>query len=137
MVSLEKRLGKKKKDGRFMASEIGAIHDCTSDSCPCSGSSCQCCPLSSSQCDAGGQYIMNPSSNVSSEDFSPCSIKTICDDFPSLGTCLEEPGSRTIKTLQMCGNGIKEDGEDCDPGGKNTTCCDASTCKFINNAKCE
>ena len=123
---------------------------------------------------------MNPSSNVSTQDFSSCTIGKICEAFPQLGKCLEgmhlyntyiyvwgsyfyfgnslfsltwqpflclfyfwfgscnlDPGSRTIATLQMCGNGIKEDGEDCDPGGNNSTCCDASTCKFINNAKCE
>ncbi|KAI7853791.1 Metallo-peptidase family M12-domain-containing protein [Circinella umbellata] len=116
---------------------FGAIHDCTADTCPCSGASCQCCPYSSTECDAQGRYIMNPSSNVSTEDFSPCTIGKICEGFPQLGSCLEDPGSRTIATLQMCGNGIKEDGEDCDPGGNNSTCCDASTCKFINNAKCD
>lgn len=137
---------------------FGAIHDCTSDTCPCSGSSCSCCPLSDTTCDASGTYIMNPTNNVSSNSFSPCSITTICGLYPTLGTCLEckvvlqhvyqrkkvayfivvlAPGSRTIQTLQMCGNGIKEDGEDCDPGGKNSTCCDASTCKFINGAVCE
>ncbi|CDH56326.1 zinc metalloprotease [Lichtheimia corymbifera JMRC:FSU:9682] len=116
---------------------FGAIHDCTSDNCPCSGSSCQCCPLSSSECDAQGRYLMNPSSNGSTHDFSPCTINTVCEAFPSLGSCLEDPGSRTIKTLQMCGNGIKEDGEDCDTGGTNTTCCNGSTCKFNDGAKCE
>ncbi|KAL0078490.1 Metallo-peptidase family M12-domain-containing protein [Phycomyces blakesleeanus] len=116
---------------------FGAIHDCTSSNCPCSGSSCQCCPLSATQCDAGGTYIMNPSSNVSTNDFSPCSITTICSAFPASGTCLEEPGSRSVKTLQMCGNGIKETGEDCDTGGANSTCCDPATCKFKANAVCE
>ncbi|KAG2217555.1 hypothetical protein INT45_006722, partial [Circinella minor] len=116
---------------------FGAIHDCTSDSCPCSGSSCQCCPLSDTQCDAGGTYIMNPTNNVSTESFSPCSINTICGLFSSMGSCLEEPGSRTVQTLQMCGNGIKEEGEDCDPGGQNSSCCDSSTCKFINGATCD
>ncbi|KAI9278850.1 Metallo-peptidase family M12-domain-containing protein [Phascolomyces articulosus] len=116
---------------------FGAIHDCTSDSCPCSGSSCQCCPLSDTQCDAGGTYIMNPTNNVSTESFSPCSINTICGLFSSMGTCLEAPGSRTVQTLQMCGNGIKEEGEDCDPGGQPSSCCDATTCKFVNGATCD
>ncbi|KAG0178510.1 hypothetical protein DFQ29_003385 [Apophysomyces sp. BC1021] len=116
---------------------FGAIHDCTSQNCPCSGSSCQCCPLSATQCDAGGTYIMNPTSNVSSQDFSPCSISTVCGLYPSLGTCLEDPGSRTVKTLSMCGNGIKEDGEDCDTGGVDTACCNPTTCRFKANAVCE
>ncbi|KAI9314605.1 Metallo-peptidase family M12-domain-containing protein [Dichotomocladium elegans] len=116
---------------------FGAIHDCTSDTCPCNGPACSCCPLSSTQCDAGGTYIMNPSSNKSTSAFSPCTIEKVCSAYPTLGTCLEDPGSRTIKTLQMCGNGIKEDGEDCDTGGTNTTCCNGSTCKYIGSAKCE
>lgn len=37
----------------------------------------------------------------------------------------------------MCGNGIKEDGEDCDSNGQDTPCCDAKTCKFKPGAKCE
>jgi len=40
--------------------------------------------------------------------------------------------------LQMCGNGIVEQGEDCDPGtGTNSTCCDSTTCRFINGAICD
>jgi hypothetical protein len=37
----------------------------------------------------------------------------------------------------MCGNGIKEDGEDCDTGGKPSNCCDPTTCKFKSGAVCE
>lgn len=32
---------------------------------------------------------MNPSSNGSTHDFSPCTINTVCEAFPSLGSCLE------------------------------------------------
>ena len=59
-------------------------------------------------------------------------------------TCLIDPSSlnsltsKPLITLQMCGNGIVEDGEDCDPGlGSNSTCCDASTCKFTSGAVCD
>ncbi|CAO3692941.1 unnamed protein product [Rhizopus stolonifer] len=116
---------------------FGAIHDCNSQTCPCSGSSCQCCPYSSTQCDAGGKYFMNPTSNASSSEFSPCSITTICKDIPNYSKCLETPGSRNTTTLKMCGNGIKEDGEDCDTGGKASTCCDPKTCKFKSGALCD
>lgn len=68
---------------------LGAIHDCTSQNCPCSGSSCGCCPYSSSQCDAGGKYFMNPTSNASSDAFSPCSISTICSAMSDFTSCLE------------------------------------------------
>ena len=48
-----------------------------------------------------------------------------------------EPG-QTVVSLQMCGNGIVEAGEDCDPGiGTTSKCCDTATCKFINNATCD
>jgi hypothetical protein len=50
---------------------------------------------------------------------------------------ISDPGSRPTTGLKMCGNGIKEDGEDCDPNGKDTDCCDAKTCKFKPGAKCE
>src|ERR1700722_3307790 len=54
-------------------------------------------------------------------------------------TCLVNPDpNRQTITLQMCGNGIVESGEDCDPGpGVNSTCCNASTCKFLPGATCD
>ncbi|KAI7899377.1 Metallo-peptidase family M12B Reprolysin-like-domain-containing protein [Cokeromyces recurvatus] len=116
---------------------FGAIHDCTSLSCPCSGSSCNCCPYSSTQCDAQGKYFMNPTSNASSDAFSPCSISTICKSMPEFMSCLLEPGSKNITTLKQCGNGIKEEGEDCDTGGEPSNCCDPSTCKFKAGAVCD
>jgi len=54
-------------------------------------------------------------------------------------TCMQSPDSN-IKTLalQMCGNGIVEVGEDCDPGpGVNSTCCNSATCKFTAGAVCD
>ncbi|KAI9281049.1 Metallo-peptidase family M12B Reprolysin-like-domain-containing protein, partial [Sporodiniella umbellata] len=116
---------------------FGAIHDCNAQTCPCSGASCQCCPFSSTQCDAGGRYFMNPTSNASSSEFSPCSISTICKDVPNFSSCLQEPGTRNITTLQQCGNGIVEAGEDCDPRGVDNACCDSTTCKFKPNAVCD
>ncbi|KAI9269842.1 Metallo-peptidase family M12-domain-containing protein [Sporodiniella umbellata] len=116
---------------------FGAIHDCNSQTCPCSGPSCNCCPYSSTQCDAGGKYFMNPTSNASSSEFSPCSISKICNNIPMYSSCLENPGSRNTTTLKMCGNGIKEQGEDCDTGGKPSACCDPKTCKFKTGALCD
>jgi Disintegrin len=54
-------------------------------------------------------------------------------------SCLVDPNpNRLTISLQMCGNGIVESGEDCDPGiGVNSTCCDSKTCKFTNNAVCD
>lgn len=54
-------------------------------------------------------------------------------------TCLLDPDqARKTISLQMCGNGIVEAGEDCDPGtGVDSNCCDGQTCKFKNGATCD
>ncbi|KAI8059505.1 Metallo-peptidase family M12-domain-containing protein [Gongronella butleri] len=115
---------------------FGAQHDCTADTCA-GGSAQSCCPLSSTQCDAGGTYIMNPVNNASAGEFSPCTINTVCSGLPKLDSCLQDPGTRRTTGLGMCGNGIKENGEDCDVGQNSTACCDATTCKFKPGARCE
>lgn len=61
---------------------------------------------------------------------------TSCLIDPNAPTSLTD--SKPLITLKMCGNGIVEDGEDCDPGiNSNSSCCDASTCKFKNGAVCD
>lgn len=63
----------------------------------------------------------------------PCLyVGTQYTDFRSLA-----PGSRNTTSLQQCGNGIKETGEDCDTGGQDSACCDPKTCKFKAGAVCE
>lgn len=37
----------------------------------------------------------------------------------------------------MCGNGILEPGEECDPGGVDDACCYGATCKLKPGAVCE
>lgn len=54
-------------------------------------------------------------------------------------SCILDPDpTRQVISLQMCGNGIVEAGEECDPGsGNNSTCCDSQTCKFRAGAVCD
>ncbi|KAL7319325.1 hypothetical protein PS15m_002474 [Mucor circinelloides] len=117
---------------------FGAIHDCVAENCPCNGDDCKCCRLNSDQCDSSG-FLMSALSNTSAESFSPCSINTICDAFPSIGSCLADPDDNLhhVYQLNVCGNGIKEEGEECDTAGIDTDCCDAKTCKLKPTAVCE
>ena len=125
---------------------FGAVHDCDSQTCADSSivNSQQCCPLSTSVCDAGSKYIMNPSTAEGISSFSACSIGNICS---ALGrnsvksTCLSNNEGVTTITGQQCGNGIVEAGEECDCGGPencgSNTCCDPTTCKFKGSAVCD
>ncbi|KAI9677859.1 MAG: hypothetical protein M1829_002356 [Trizodia sp. TS-e1964] len=125
---------------------FGAVHDCTSQTCNdgTTVNSQQCCPLSGTVCDAGAQYIMNPSTGSGIKKFSPCSIGNICSAIGrnSVNTgCLSVNKNIRLVSNNQCGNGIVEAGEDCDCGGTDTCgdnqCCDATTCKFKNNAQCD
>ncbi|KAF2036128.1 hypothetical protein EK21DRAFT_96106 [Setomelanomma holmii] len=124
----------------------GAVHDCTSDTCSSSNTvnAQQCCPLSANTCDAGEQFIMNPSTARGITRFSACSIGNVCS---ALGrnsvksTCLSNNKNVGTVTGQTCGNGIVEGDEQCDCGGTagcgSNQCCDPTTCKFKNNAVCD
>lgn len=55
-------------------------------------------------------------------------------------TCLVDATSNTKQTisLKMCGNGILEPGEECDPGrDSNSQCCDAESCTFTSGSVCD
>ncbi|KAI0656792.1 Metallo-peptidase family M12B Reprolysin-like-domain-containing protein [Cubamyces menziesii] len=138
---------------------FGAIHDCA-DGCSCDDtngcmtSSNVCCPFSTGSCDANAKYIMSPVAETGEMNFSPCSVGNICSlmqgvsgghtntscliDVNGLSSLTSSGSKPPLITLQMCGNGIVETGEDCDPGlGANSTCCDAKTCKFTAGAVCD
>ncbi|KAF8980760.1 hypothetical protein BGZ46_003721 [Entomortierella lignicola] len=124
---------------------FGAIHDCNQQTCAGGGPAAnQCCPLSTATCDAGARFIMNPSESVATKLFSPCSIKAICSTIASpSGKCLKPPGTRSTQDSEsnICGNGIKEAGEDCDCGSPDDCakdpCCNGATCKFKAGAVCD
>ncbi|KAG0084320.1 hypothetical protein BGZ93_008920 [Podila epicladia] len=122
---------------------FGAMHDCSSKTCPLKKQG-QCCPLSETECDAGARFIMNPSESSPTKLFSPCSIKTICATIKSsTGQCLKPPGTRTTQNSEanICGNGLKETGEECDCGSAEDCakdpCCDGATCKYKAGAVCD
>jgi hypothetical protein len=55
-------------------------------------------------------------------------------------TCLFNPAESRQKviSLSQCGNGIVEEGEDCDPGPNGSAaCCNKATCKFAAGAVCD
>ncbi|KAF2190744.1 hypothetical protein K469DRAFT_721643 [Zopfia rhizophila CBS 207.26] len=125
---------------------FGAVHDCTSDTCRDQNTvnAQQCCPLSANTCDAGEQFIMNPSTAQGITKFSPCSIGNICSAMGRNSVkshCLTNNRGVTTISGQQCGNGIVEEGEDCDCGGEEgcgeNACCDAKTCKFKSGAVCD
>jgi hypothetical protein len=125
---------------------FGAVHDCNDQTCANQQTvnAQQCCPLSSTTCNAQAQYIMNPSTAQGISQFSPCSLGNICS---ALGrnsvksSCLSDNQGVTTVTGQQCGNGIVEAGEECDCGGTancgNNTCCDPTTCKLKGSAVCD
>lgn len=125
---------------------FGAVHDCDVTQCanPNAVAAQECCPLTSTTCDAGSKFIMNPSTGANINQFSQCSVGNICSAIGrnSVRTsCLSDNKGVTTITGQQCGNGIVEENEDCDCGGDEScganSCCDAKTCKFKNGAQCD
>lgn len=87
---------------------------------------------------------MNPSTGVGITDFSPCSIGNICSAMGRSSvraSCFSNNRDVTLITGQQCGNGIVEQGEQCDCGGEascgSNPCCDPTTCRFRDGAVCD
>ena len=125
---------------------FGAVHDCESTQCADINlvNAQQCCPLSSTTCDAGQRFIMNPSTGAGISQFSLCSIGNICSAFSRSSvktSCFSDNRDVPTITPQQCGNGIVEEGEDCDCGGADNcgsnACCDPATCRFKGTAVCD
>ncbi|KAH7000549.1 Metallo-peptidase family M12-domain-containing protein [Ilyonectria destructans] len=91
---------------------FGASHDCTADTCNDGTSTQGCCPLSTTSCNANGQYIMNPATVSGVTNFSPCIIGAICS---SIGrgwidtSCLRNNDEVTVITGPSCPNGTIEE----------------------------
>ncbi|KAM0215361.1 hypothetical protein ACHAQD_002639 [Fusarium lateritium] len=129
-----------------LAHNFGAAHDCTSGDCGSTGysQSDNCCPLSQSTCDARNQYLMNPQSSPGLEEFSPCTIGSICTGIGQErvdSSCLVSEDDVPDVNDSECGNGIVEPGEMCDCGGEDrcptNSCCNPSTCQLRSGAECD
>uniref|UniRef100_A0A8C7X6K7 ADAM metallopeptidase domain 28 n=1 Tax=Oryzias sinensis TaxID=183150 RepID=A0A8C7X6K7_9TELE len=108
-----------------MGHNLGMNHD-DSSACACAGDSC----------------IMAAalSWNVP-RSFSSCSSSTyeryLTDRSPSC--LLDKPDYKSLETPPVCGNGFKEEGEQCDCGTLNectNPCCNATTCKLTEGSQC-
>lgn len=110
---------------------FGANHDCTEDLCKaCATPSCtdQACVPCDDQCDCKDKFIMAPKTSIFTnigQEFTATTIRQICTKNPVLGTCLAEPGTRSVLNTGICGNGLKDGkNEQCDPGADtNDPCC--------------
>ncbi|KAI9218483.1 Metallo-peptidase family M12-domain-containing protein [Blastocladiella britannica] len=122
---------------------FGASHDCqlTTD---CGATPAICCACSSTttcnDCPQYDTFIMNPYSQGSLQRFSPCSVAEVCSKMGTLGTCLVEPGAQRVLSKSICGNGMVEDGEQCDCGGvqgcAGNACCNTD-CTLKSGAVCD
>lgn len=88
---------------------------------------------------------MNPSSSSGATAFSPCTIGQVCSNMLNkriTTSCLStNQNVKLAEGASSCGNGIVEDGEDCDCGGMagcgSNSCCNPTTCKFNAGAVCD
>ena len=140
---------------------LGVGHDCD-DACKCAApSSCRdCCPCSRRErlrdkaiysdlkdvmdsmhrCSCNSMYIMNPTTEMHSSEFSPCTKRELCMNLKLYGgLCLKRPEETKVVSGGVCGNGIKEEGEECDCGTPEECakdpCCQEG-CKLRPNATC-
>lgn len=124
---------------------FGAVHDCTSDTCAQGLDRSQdCCPLAANTCAANGDFLMNPASGGTQNEFSACTVGNICAALGRNsveGACLTSNSGVRLLTTNECGNGIVEEGEECDCGGVDNCagnrCCDSLTCRFRPQAQCD
>lgn len=114
---------------------LGAKHDCSEKECSMKAfRDCNEC----SECDCKGKYVMHPYTSYNNV-FSPGSKREIIETLETKPGCLKKKGD--LKSIEgpVCGNGIKEEGEECDCGDEesclNDPCC-LPNCKLKPNCVC-
>ncbi|KAJ9089621.1 hypothetical protein DSO57_1010991 [Entomophthora muscae] len=125
-----------KESWKLIAHEIGhnfnATHDCGAKTT----SQSNCCKCDN--CNTG--HLMSAESSDRSAEFSKCSERQICKGITKLGNCFKPDPSPPFITLNQCGNGIKEAGEECDCGDDKVCiesgCCNTETCTFNEGSEC-
>ena len=88
---------------------------------------------------------MNPAATSGSSTFSPCTVGQVCTNILNkriTTTCLStNENVQLAEGTSSCGNGIVEQGEECDCGGEagcaGNNCCNPTTCKFVTGAVCD
>eukprot|EP00835_Amoeboradix_gromovi_P002945 NODE_180_length_15790_cov_0.586706.p3 type:complete len:574 gc:universal NODE_180_length_15790_cov_0.586706:7779-9500(+) len=115
-----------------IAHNLGAIHDCLA---PNLSGCCKCSESSNGDCNS--RYLMNPSQKVITEDFSPCTVSTVCDQLSTFNCLSSDPSSADVFSKNTCGNGILEEGEECDCGDlcESDRCC-TDECKLTPGSFC-
>jgi hypothetical protein len=136
-----------------IAHNFNAKHDCDSNQCQkdCKfdntpGSpKCDSCQACVPGCDCKNQYLMSAAGDFPQVVFSPRSVQAMCQKIAESSTCLLDADSDFSSMFQpnICGNGIKDKGEECDCGAPDSeeclmnSCCDPYTCKLNEGAVCD
>jgi hypothetical protein len=107
-----------------MGHNLGCQHDSQGNSCPASG------------------FIMNAiiNTNAPPTQFSTCSRDYVAQTVTPSMTCVQNTPISQWSDVPVCGNGLVEDGEQCDCGQADCSsldpCCNGSTCSFLPGATC-
>lgn len=122
-----------------IAHSFGIGHDCDEAMCKAATRSgvleCYQCEKS---CDCKNNFIMSPQSGgLNIRTFSPNSIRDLCLKSQNHSCLVDYNSNHGFPSV--CGNGIREEGEDCDCGDeescKNDPCC-TPQCTFKPGAVC-
>lgn len=130
--------GSSRQDAATLAHEIGhSIGMCHDPPANRPGS----CPTLPSGLSCSGSVMAASASSQIPTEFSDCSISDFGlangDGVDEL--CFAQPGDGFVDwfNTSVCGDGLLQVGEDCDPGPGGSACCDNTTCVLTADAACD